>query len=159
MAFDDGVMSDTTSTTTSTSTTAFGAGPATTVWPCLNYADASAAIDFLVAAFGFRVHARYDTDDGAVAHAELTWPLGGGIMLGSASATSEALAGVPTGAAVTYVPCDDPDGLAARAEEAGAEITMPLRDTDYGSRDFTARDPEGNVWSFGTYRGAEHPAP
>jgi uncharacterized glyoxalase superfamily protein PhnB len=22
---------------------------------------------------------------------------------------------------------------------------------DYGSREFTARDPEGNVWSFGTY--------
>ena len=27
-------------------------------------------------------------------------------------------------------------------------------DTEYGSRDFTARDPEGNVWSFGTYRPA-----
>jgi uncharacterized glyoxalase superfamily protein PhnB len=24
---------------------------------------------------------------------------------------------------------------------------------DYGSREFTARDPEGNHWSFGTYRG------
>jgi len=25
--------------------------------------------------------------------------------------------------------------------------------TDYGSHDFAARDPEGNRWSFGTYRG------
>ena len=25
--------------------------------------------------------------------------------------------------------------------------------TDYGSRDFAVRDPEGNRWSFGTYRG------
>jgi uncharacterized glyoxalase superfamily protein PhnB len=25
---------------------------------------------------------------------------------------------------------------------------------DYGSRDFVALDPEGNAWSFGTYRGA-----
>jgi len=29
-----------------------------------------------------------------------------------------------------------------------------LHDTDYGSRDYAARDPEGNVWSFGTYRPA-----
>jgi uncharacterized glyoxalase superfamily protein PhnB len=26
-----------------------------------------------------------------------------------------------------------------------------LTDTDYGSRDFAVRDPEGNHWSFGTY--------
>ena len=30
---------------------------------------------------------------------------------------------------------------------------MGLHDTDYGSRDFAVRDPEGNRWSFGTYRG------
>jgi uncharacterized glyoxalase superfamily protein PhnB len=41
----------------------------------------------------------------------------------------------------------------ARAVAAGAEITDPLHGTDYGSRDFAARDPEGNRWSFGTYRG------
>ena len=29
---------------------------------------------------------------------------------------------------------------------------MGLTDTDYGSRDFSVRDPEGNLWSFGTYR-------
>ena len=27
-----------------------------------------------------------------------------------------------------------------------------IEDADYGSRGYTARDPEGNVWSFGTYR-------
>jgi len=37
--------------------------------------------------------------------------------------------------------------------ERVAEITDPLHDTDYGSRDFALRDPEGNRWSFGTYRG------
>jgi len=36
---------------------------------------------------------------------------------------------------------------------AGAEIIDELHETDYGSRDFAARDPEGNRWSFGTYRG------
>lgn len=34
----------------------------------------------------------------------------------------------------------------------GAEITTELHDTDYGSRDYAARDPEGNLWNFGTYR-------
>jgi uncharacterized glyoxalase superfamily protein PhnB len=53
-----------------------------------------------------------------------------------------------------YVVCDDPDALFARATAAGAEVLMPLHDTDYGSRDFMVRDPEGNRWSFGTYRGA-----
>ena len=34
----------------------------------------------------------------------------------------------------------------------GAEIVRELTDTDYGSHDFGVRDPEGHVWSFGTYR-------
>ena len=46
-----------------------------------------------------------------------------------------------------------PDGLFARATAAGAEILAGLHETDYGSRDFAVRDPEGNRWSFGTYRG------
>ena len=44
------------------------------------------------------------------------------------------------------------DGLYARARENGAEIVLEIQDTDYGSRDFTVRDPEGNLWAFGTYR-------
>ena len=30
-------------------------------------------------------------------------------------------------------------------------VVRELSDTDYGSREFSVRDPEGNVWSFGTY--------
>ena len=48
---------------------------------------------------------------------------------------------------------DEPDALFARAVAAGAEVIAGLHDTDYGSRDFAVRDPEGNRWSFGTYRG------
>jgi uncharacterized glyoxalase superfamily protein PhnB len=51
-----------------------------------------------------------------------------------------------------YVTVDDPDALHDRAVAAGAEIVMGLTDQDYGSREFAARDPHGNVWSFGTYR-------
>lgn len=42
--------------------------------------------------------------------------------------------------------------LYERAKSAGADIRMELTDQDHGSRDFAVRDPEGNIWSFGTYR-------
>jgi hypothetical protein len=42
------------------------------------------------------------------------------------------------------------DGHYERARAAGAEIVRELHDTDYGSRDYMARDSEGNLWSFGT---------
>lgn len=34
---------------------------------------------------------------------------------------------------------------------AGAEIVEQPTDRDYGSREYTARDPEGDLWVFGTY--------
>jgi len=57
-----------------------------------------------------------------------------------------------TGRAVVYVVVEDPDALHDRAKAAGAQIVAEPSDQDYGSRDFAAADPEGNVWSFGTYR-------
>ena len=45
----------------------------------------------------------------------------------------------------------DPDPLFARAVAAGAVVLREPEDTDYGSRQFIVRDPEGNVWSFGTW--------
>lgn len=50
-----------------------------------------------------------------------------------------------------YVVVDDPDSHHAAAVGAGARIVRELQDTDYGSREYSARDPEGNLWSFGTY--------
>ena len=49
---------------------------------------------------------------------------------------------------------DHVDGVYERAKAAGAEIIAEPYDTDYGSHDFDAADPEGNRWSFGTYRGS-----
>ena len=125
------------------------------VWPCLAYRDARAAITFLTEVYGFRetaVHARED-DPSVVEHAELRWPLGGGVMLGSAGKDDSAWGRREPGNDAVYVVCDDPDGLFRRAEDAGAEIVRGLVDEDYGSRGFSVRDPEGNLWSFGTYRG------
>jgi uncharacterized glyoxalase superfamily protein PhnB len=119
----------------------------TTVFPTLKYDDAHAAIEFLTTALGFEKHAVYETDDGKVAHAELRHG-DGMIMLGDRG-TEEQI--YNPGRTVTYVVVDDPDGLHDRAKAAGAEIVRGLSDQDYGSRDFTAADPEGNIWSFGTY--------
>jgi uncharacterized glyoxalase superfamily protein PhnB len=127
--------------------------PPPQVWPTLRARDARALIAFLVDAFGFEETAVYGDGD-RVHHAELSWPPGGGVMLGSVPEDSETDNWpVPPGTFGAYVVTDDPDGLFERATKAGAEVIMGLHDTDYGSRDFAVRDPEGNRWSFGTYPG------
>ena len=119
-----------------------------TIYPTLSYDDAAKAIDFLVDAFGFERHAVYSGDNGDIRHAELT--LGNGlVMLGSAKSGIEATRGRGGG---IYTIVDDPDAHAQRARAAGAELTNELHDTDYGSREYSARDPEGNIWHFGTYQ-------
>jgi uncharacterized glyoxalase superfamily protein PhnB len=127
--------------------------PAPQVWPTLRARDARGLIRFLVDAFGFEETAVYGDGD-RVHHAQLSWPLGGGIMLGSAAPPGEDDAWpLQPGTFGAYVVTDDPDKLFARATAAGAEIIRDLHETDYGSRDCAFRDPEGNRWSFGTYRG------
>ena len=63
------------------------------------------------------------------------------------------MVGKPTGqdGKSIYVAVADADIACERARAAGAEILEEPTDRDYGSRDFICRDPEGNVWSFGTY--------
>jgi uncharacterized glyoxalase superfamily protein PhnB len=85
-----------------------------------------------------------------VHHAQLSWPLGGGIMLGS---DREGEWQLPPGTFGAYVVVDEPDALYERVTAAGADVIRKPDDTDYGSREFALRDPEGNLWSFGTYRG------
>lgn len=127
--------------------------PPPQVWPTLRAKDAQGLIRFLVDAFGFEVTVVYGDGD-VVDHAQLSWPLGGGIMLGSVRPEQDGDAWpLQPGTFGAYVVTDDPDALFARATDAGAEILDGLHETDYGSRDFAARDPEGNRWSFGTYRG------
>lgn len=129
-------------------------GNAPTVWPALRCKDSKGLIKFLVDGLGFE-ESYVVEEDGVVHHAELKWPLGGGVMLGDDRPPEDELhAQLPNGPVSVYVVCDDPDALFARASSHGAEVLSGLEDKDYGSRDFTIRDPEGNVWSFGTYRGA-----
>ncbi|GGO49807.1 MULTISPECIES: VOC family protein [Streptomyces] len=121
------------------------------IFPTLLYADAKAAIKQLTEAFGFTETSVYESEDGKILHAELAYG-NGAVMLGSKGrgglfAETMDKAG-PTG---TYIVVDDVDAHHQRAVEHGADILMPPTDQDYGSRDYMARDAEGNIWSFGTY--------
>lgn len=50
-----------------------------------------------------------------------------------------------------YVSVPDPDAHYEQAVRAGAEIVIAPHDTSYDSREYAARDPEGNLWCFGSY--------
>jgi hypothetical protein len=131
--------------------------PPPNVWPTLTAPrDAGGLIKFLVDAFGFEAvvcTARAITS---------TTPSCPGRSAG-ASCSARPARPVPDdgfplhvpGSFGCYVVTDDADALYKRATAAGAEVIRELNDTDYGSRDVGFRDPEGNRWSFGTYRG--HP--
>jgi uncharacterized glyoxalase superfamily protein PhnB len=119
------------------------------LYPSMRYRDAPAAIAFLEEAFGFKRREVIANEDGTIAHAELT--LGPSIlMLGSDR--EDPLSGSRIGLGWMYVAVDDADAHHDRARGAGAEVVVELHDTDYGSRDYAARDLEGNLWYFGTYR-------
>jgi uncharacterized glyoxalase superfamily protein PhnB len=125
------------------------------VIPALQYKDAKAAIEFLCKAFGFEKNAVYEEPDGSVAHAQLTHG-NGMIMLGSVkdSEYSKLLVRPAEASGVTmsiYIVVDDADAHFERAKAAGALITREPVTQDYGGRDYTCKDPEGRVWTFGTY--------
>jgi uncharacterized glyoxalase superfamily protein PhnB len=126
-----------------------------TIFPGMRYVDAPAAINWLEKAFGFKRQSVVPGPNGTVAHAQLLFGDGGMIMLGSCKKDdgfgykTPREAGGVTQANYLYVA--DIDSHFAHAKAAGAEIVIPLKNTDYGSREYSARDPEGHLWHFGTY--------
>jgi uncharacterized glyoxalase superfamily protein PhnB len=134
--------------------------PGSAMIPCLRYDDAPAAIDFLCDAFGFARHAVYaDPDDPAIVHHAQLALNGGMVMLGSARPgpadafvrwkTAREAGGVT---ACIYVVVPDADAHCAAARNKGAAIVRGPQDNDgYPGRGYDALDPEGNVWSFGSY--------
>jgi len=121
------------------------------VHPTLRYDDPRAAIAFLTRALGLVEQQVYTDDDGAVAHAELSFG-DGVVMLGTRTGRDDRF---DTGRAVIYLVADGADAVDThhdRAVAAGAEVVQELRDQPYGSREFAMLDPEGNVWTVGSYR-------
>lgn len=110
------------------------------IFPVMRFSDADAALEWLSRAFGFEQREVYRDDQGRIGHAEICF--GPGIvMFGPGDPASQGV----------YVAVEDVDAHYRQAKAAGAEITREIEDTDYGSREYTARDPEGHVWSFGSY--------
>ena len=121
--------------------------------PTLRYRDAAAAIAFLESAFGFEPRHVSRGDDGSVAHAEILYG-SAVVMIGTQrddwmrTLIPEEVGGVTSSA---YLVVEDVEAHHTQAVHAGAEIVRPLEETSYGSREYSARDPEGHLWHFGTY--------
>jgi PhnB protein len=124
------------------------------VIPFLRDRDAAAAIDFLVNAFGFKKLMVVPGErEREIGHAELR--LGSSVIMVSSYREPPADAGPSAGdelpARGLYVTVADADAHCARAKAAGARIVNELHNTEYGSREYSAHDPEGYHWTFGTY--------
>lgn len=127
-----------------------------TIIPTLRYHDAAKAIEFLCNAFGFETLLVVPGEGDTIQHAQLTYG-NGMIMLGSVrdnpfdelQKTPRDVGGVGTQS--PYIVVVDVDAHHRQAVEAGAEIVMEPEDQDYGGRLYVCRDPEGYLWSFGTY--------
>ena len=123
-----------------------------TIFPILRYNDARGAIQSLCATFGFIELFSVPESGPVVRHAQLK--LGTNIIMLGSVRPNEGMAspqslGTATQALCVYV--DDLDAHFERARAAGAEITSPPQDTDFGAREYHARDVEGHLWTFGTY--------
>lgn len=120
-------------------------------WQTLTLRDVDVMTAWL-RAVGFTEHATYrDEDDpSVVVHAEWVWPGGAGVMFGSER--EDAVGSSTPGSAACYLVVDDPRPVFDAAVQAGASIIDPMTTKDYGGSGGTVRDPEGNLWSFGSYQ-------
>ena len=123
--------------------------------PSMRYRDAPAAIEWLCSVFGFRKHLVVPSENGTIAHAQLV--LGNGmIMLGSDSDDEYGKVVSPPGkdgvnTQSCYIFIEEIDAHYAHAVAADAEIIMEIADQGYGGRLYSAKDPEGHLWNFGSY--------
>ena len=119
----------------------------TTINPVVHFRDLEKGVRYLIDTFGFEEVQVHKGDDGAWQYAELVFD---GAPLGLSPTVEGSM--FDQGPTSVYIARDEIDSLHERAVGAGAEIAMPPTDQDYGSRDFIAKDHEGNLWCFGTYQ-------
>ena len=124
----------------------------TAVTPHLVCAGAGEAIDFYKRAFGAVEEARLPGPDGKLMHAMIR--IGGAaVMLVDEMPACGSLGPDKTqGSPVTlHIYAADADALVARAQKAGATVTMPVQDMFWGDRYGTLTDPFGHRWSVATH--------
>lgn len=121
------------------------------MFPGLRYKDAQKAVRWLGEAFGLEQHFVVPGPEDTIAHAQLKFG-NGVVMLGSAPKKPDPGSPIDSWTHGIYVHVEDIEAHYERAVAAGARIVRELEDTEYGSREYSAEDPEGNLWSFGTYQ-------
>lgn len=128
------------------------------IWAALNYADARAGIKFMVEVLGFVEELIVAGEDHKVIeHSQLRWPEGGVVQAATANRAGNPFSERPTGTESLYIITADPLAVHDRCVAAGTEVLMAPEAPAYDPEGlvFTVRDPEGNLWSFGTYSGGE----
>lgn len=131
--------------------------PVASLYASLTYADAGSMIEYLCNAFDFEKRLVVPGPEGGVVHSELS--LGSAVVMVSNAKPEVKRVGPGSLDGVSHVlgiTIDDPDAHYAQAKTAGATIVQELRDEEYGSRGYVAKDLEGNQWYFGTYRPGAH---
>lgn len=122
------------------------------VYPTLTYRDVAGALAWVSEAFGLEPRVFADPAAARVQHAALVHE---GAMVLVEEESQEDLHGAHAGMGWVYVAVDDVDGHYERAEAGGAEILNEPHDALGGTqRGYSARDLEGNLWTFGTARPA-----
>jgi PhnB protein len=131
------------------------AGQGGGIWAGVSYRDAPAGIRFLVEVLGFEEQLVVtDPDDPTnVVHSEMRWPEGGVLQAGTYVADNEFMQA--PGAQAVYLITADPQAVWERCQAAGVEVVRPPESPDYdpGGMGFSIRDPEGNIFSIGSYAG------
>jgi uncharacterized glyoxalase superfamily protein PhnB len=114
------------------------------------------AVDWLCNAFAFEKHRVVTGDDGEILYAHLAF--GDHLIMVLPVRASDLASFIKqpyeVGGAETqscYVVVDDADTHYRDAKAAGASIVIDIKDDDHGGRGYACRDPEGHIWSFGTY--------
>jgi uncharacterized glyoxalase superfamily protein PhnB len=129
---------------------------ASTLTPTVLYDDPGAAVLWLAEVLGFRAAAVYDGPDGTVVFAQLVWRTGI-VFISARPAADNPWARVgPASIALAAEDAGEVDRLYQRAAAAGVDIVRPVHDATTpmfpeGSRQFDLRDPEGNLWTVGTF--------
>jgi PhnB protein len=125
------------------------------IWTSVTYADPAAGIRFVTEVLGFEelVLVTEDGDPSAIVHSEYRWPEGGIVQVASWAEGNEFIP--RPGDQGLYVVTADPHAVWERCRAAGVEVIREPTEPHYdpGGMGFSIRDPEGNVWSFGSYAG------
>jgi uncharacterized glyoxalase superfamily protein PhnB len=117
------------------------------VMPYLLAQDATALIAFMKQAFQGEERLRVGAADGSVQHAEVA--IGDSVI-----ELADGRDPWPARPAAIHLYVEDADAVHARAVAAGAETLVPPTDMPYGDREADVRDPTGNHWYIGTWRGS-----